>query len=170
MNKNDITQIVNHKSAYVPIVDSNDRFTYIELNKFEREEDIKTILNSIYEVLHDWDGAPTLQDIKDRFSVGTRVILQYYDKQIVGWWWYCPFYANDYLNKEYELPEGGVYCGNTYIIKDIAPRSTGARLYSFSIGYVLTKYDAMYSYMDNWNAAPIKLCHKCGGVTENWMR
>lgn len=170
MNKDSITQIINRRSVYTPIIDSNDRFNYIDLGKFEREEDINTILNSIYEVLHDWDGAPTLQNIKDRFDVGTRVILQYYDNQVIGWWWYSPFYANDYLNKEYELPEGGVYCGNTYIIKSIAPRSSGVRLYSYSIGYMLTKYEAMFSYMDNWNVAPIKLCLKCGGVTENWMR
>ena len=154
----------------MPIVDTNDRFTYIQLNKFEREEDIKTILNSIYEVLHDWDKAPTLQNIKDRFDVGTRVILQYYDDKIIGWWWYSPFYASDLINKEYELPEGGVYSGNSYVIKKQAPRSAGTRLYSHSIGYVLTKYNTMYGWMDNWNIAPIKLCLKCGGEIKNWMK
>ena len=164
-----ITQIINRRSAYTPIVDSDDRFNYIDLGEFEREEDINIILNNIYEVLPDWNEAPTLQNIKDRFNVGTRVILQYFNNQIIGWFWYCPFYAKDFLNKEYELPKGGVYCGNTYTIKSIAPRSSGARLYSYSIGYVLTKYEAIFSYMDNWNVAPIKLCLKCGGVTENWM-
>ena len=169
MDKSQITQIVSRKSTYKPIFKLNNNFTYIHLNKFGREEDIKTILNSIYEVLHDWKEAPTLQNIKDRFDAGSEVILQYYNDQIIGWWWICPFYSNDYINKEYELPKGGIYCGNTYVIKEVAPNSSGARLYSYSIGYVLTRYDAMYCYMDNWNIAPIKLCLKCGGEISNWM-
>jgi hypothetical protein len=162
-------QICNYASDYKEILSLESVYTFKHLSYFEYEEDIKKILNSIYNTLPDWKAAPTLKDIEKRFQAGTSAILQYYKNEICGWAFFCPFYADDYYTKINDLTSGGIYWGSTYVIKSVASRSAGAHLYSYSTGYYLKKYNCMYSWMDDWNVAPIKLCLKCGGKVENWI-
>ena len=170
MDKSNITQIVTYSKNYKEVLGSHKDFTYYHLNKFEREEDIHTILNDIHRTLPDWTTAPTLQTIKDRLDAGTEGILQYYKGNITGWWWNALFFTHDFVNKVSDLPTEGVYCGNTYIIKDIAPYSSGVRLYGYCIGKALEGIEAAYGYMDNWNTPSIKLCVVQGGIEEEWIQ
>ena len=171
MNKelSKIVQIRNYASKYSPIPLSSENYSYKYLTSFNHEEDINTILKSIYKTLPDWSNAPTIEDVHKRFDVGSSLILQYYNGKISGWFWGCPYYADDYYTKINDLPKGVVYCGSTYVIKDVASRIAGAHLYSYSIGFYLEKYDCIYSWMDDWNIAPIKLCIKCGGEINEWI-
>ena len=37
-------------------------------------------------------------------------------------------------------------------------------MYNYGFRMFLNEHDYMYGYMDSWNKAPIKICHKiCGG-------
>ena len=164
-----IVQICNYASKYKEILPHNPDFSYEYVDSFTHVEDLEALVNHIHKSIPDWTDAPTILDIKNRLDNQSSVLLQYYKGSVIGWWWISPFYTNNFVDKIKSVPEGGIYCGNNYVMKDVAPPRAAAHLYSQCIKYVLQDHDCMYCWMDDWNIAPIKLCIKCGGEVKNWM-
>ena len=169
MSGNKIIQICIYASNYKEILPHNSNFTYEYIDRYTRINDLGTLVNHIHKFLPDWSTAPTLLDVKNRLDNQSSVLLQYYKGSITGWWWISPFYTNNFIDQIKPLPAGGVYCGNTYVMKDIAPPHSGAHLYSQCIKHVLQDHNCMYCWVDDWNTVPIKLCLECGGEIKNWI-
>lgn len=163
VDKSTVVQMCIHAPEFKMPVKLDDKFEYIELSNFDKEEDLKILLTSIDQKLSDWEDRPDLDNLKKRFEAGCSVFLQYYKNKICGWFWTCDFLTYDWVNKIKDLPTpDSNYGGGAYVIKSVAPSNTGIQLYTYSLGKILSRNDYVYGYIDKWNKAPIRLNLNCG--------
>lgn len=156
-----------HKSEFKPLR-IDDSFFIKVIDKFEDGEDhFKELIESIDTYLNDWDERPTLTDVKDRLSTISKCTLFFHKdiKHAIGWGWFSSVFTYDWINEVHPLPtDNSTYWGGTYIRKELnIPKTTGLQMYNHGFRLFLSFSDYMYGYMDNWNKAPIKICHKIGG-------
>lgn len=163
MNKDDVVQMCIYAPEFKMPVRLDEDFTYVELTKYDREDDLKTIVDGIDDKLSDWEGRPDLENLKKRFKAGCSVFLQYYKGQVSGWFWTCDFLTYNWIEKVKELPTpNSNYSGGTYVIKSITPPRAGLQLYAYCIKEVMSRTDYGYAYVDKWNKASIRLIFNCG--------
>lgn len=156
-----------HKSEFKPLRIDESFFIKV-IDKFEDGEGhFKELIKSIDTYLNDWDERPTLADVKDRLSTISKCTLFFHKdiKQAIGWGWFSSVFTYDWINEVHPLPtDNSTYWGGTYIRKELdIPKTTGLQMYNHGFRLFLSFSDYMYGYMDNWNKAPIKICHKIGG-------
>lgn len=156
-----------HKSEFKPLR-IDDSFYIKVVDRFEDGEDhFKELIKSIDTYLHDWDERPTLKDVENRLNSVSRCTLFFHKdiKQAIGWGWFSSVFTYDWINEVHPLPtSNSTYWGGTYIRKELdIPKNTGLQMYNHGFKLFLSFSDYMYGYMDDWNKAPIKICHKIGG-------
>ncbi len=156
-----------HKSEFKPLRIDNS-FSIKVVDKFEDgEKHFNEFVRSIDTNLHDWDERPKLNDVKARLNGVSKCTLFFHEdiKEAIGWGWFSPVFTYDWINEVHPLPtDNSTYWGGTYIRKDLdIPKSTGLQMYNHGFKLFLSFSDYMYGYMDNWNKAPIKICHEIGG-------
>ena len=132
------------------------------------------IISSIDERLSDWDDRPTIEDIEKRLDGVSKSTLFFHENfnEVIGWGWFSNVFTYDWINEVHPLPtKNSIYWGGTYIRKDLKiPRTTGVQMYNYGFRMFLNEHDYMYGYMDSWNKAPIKICHKIGGRQFNFIK
>jgi len=163
-----------HKSEFIPLkFDNSFRIKVIDKLDTEAEFHFNNIISSIDEKLSDWNERPTIEDIKERLDGISKCTLFFHDNftDAIGWGWFSNVFTYDWINEVHPLPtENSIYWGGTYIRKDLKiPRNTGIQLYNHGFRLFLNEHDYMYGYMDGWNKAPIKICHKIGGRQFNFI-
>jgi hypothetical protein len=156
-----------HKSEFKPLRIDNS-FSIKVIDKFEDgEEHFKAFVSSIDTNLSDWDGRPTITNVESRLHGVSKCTLFFHEdvKEAIGWGWFSNVFTYDWINEVHPLPtENSTYWGGTYIRKDLdIPKNTGLQMYNHGFKLFLSYSDYMYGYMDGWNKAPIKICHKIGG-------
>jgi len=157
-----------HKSEFKPLsFDNSFKLEIASSFNSNTERHFKNILSSIDTRLSDWDERPTLDGIKKRLNSISKCTLFFHKdfNEVIGWGWYSNVFTYDWINEVHALPtDKSIYFGGTYIRKELdIPRTTGAQLYNYGFKYFLDRNEYMYGYMDGWNKAPIKICHKIGG-------
>lgn len=162
-----------HKSEFTPLRIDNS-FKIKVIDKFEDgENEFIEFIKSIDNNLGDWEQRPTIEDVKARLKGVSKCTLFYHEdiKQAIGWGWFSPVFTYDWINEVHPLPtDNSTYWGGTYIRKDLdIPKSTGLQMYNHGFTLFLSFSDYMYGYMDAWNKAPIKICHKIGGRQFNFI-
>ena len=175
MRKNDFYEMQIHKSEFTPLsFDNSFRIEVIDTLDNESESHFNNIISSIDERLPDWDDRPTIEDIKQRLEGVSKSTLFFHENftDAIGWGWFSNVFTYDWINEVHPLPtENSIYWGGTYIRKDLnIPRNTGIQLYNYGFRMFLNENDYMYGYMDSWNKAPIKICHKIGGRKFNFIK
>lgn len=163
-----------HKSEFTPLR-IDDSFSTKIISKFEDgEEEFKNFIHSIDTNLSDWEQRPTLEDIKDRLNGVSKCTMFYHNenKSAIGWGWFSHVFTYDWINEVHPLPtDNSTYWGGTYIRKELKiPKTTGLQMYNHGFKLFLSFSDYMYGYMDSWNIAPIKICHKIGGRQFNFIK
>ena len=174
MRKNDFYEMQIHKSEFTPLsFDNSFRIEVIDTLDNESESHFNNIISSIDERLSDWDDRPTIEDIKQRLEGVSKSTLFFHENftDAIGWGWFSNVFTYDWINEVHPLPtENSHYLGGTYIQKDLnLPPSTGFQLYYQAFSYLFSKKEWLYGYMDNWNKAPIVICHKLGGEQYNFI-
>lgn len=163
MNKDEVVQMRIWAPEFKMPCRLDEDYSYIELTEYDRESDLKKIVESIDNRLSDWDGRPDLDNLKKRFEAGSSCFLQYYKGEISGWFWTCDFLTYDWIEKVKDLPTpNSNYSGGTYVRKEIAPPRAGLQLYAYCIREVMSRSEYGYAYVDIWNKAPIRLNFNCG--------
>ena len=157
-----------HKSEFKPLsFDNSFKFEIASSFNDSTKEHFENIISSIDTRLSDWDERPTLDDIKKRLNSISKCTLFFHKdfNEVIGWGWYSNVFTYDWINEVHDLPtDKSIYFGGTYIRKELnIPRTTGVQLYNYGFKYFLDRNEYMYGYMDGWNKAPIKICHKIGG-------
>lgn len=156
-----------HKSEFKPLRIDNS-FSIKVIDKFkDGEEHFNKFIKSIDINLNDWNERPTLNDVKDRLNGVSKCTLFFHEdiEDAIGWGWFSSVFTYDWINEVHPLPTtNSTYWGGTYIRKDLdIPKTTGLQMYNHGFKLFLSFSDYMYGYMDSWNKAPIKICHKIGG-------
>ena len=175
-NHHDKYEMQIHKSEFKPLTFDNSfkieiasTFDY-KLNSLH----FKDLISSIDNRLPDWNEKPTLDDVKKRLDSISKCTLFFHKdfNEAIGWGWFSNVFTYDWINEVHPLPTNkSIYYGGTYIRKELnIPRTTGVQLYNYAFRYFLDRNDYMYGYMDNWNKAPIKICHKIGGREFNFIK
>ena len=135
--------------------------------------DIKFICNSIKKELGDWEDKPSLDTALERLNSISSLFLFYHKdfNKAIGWGWFSDTFTYDWINNIHPLPtENSWYLGGTYIQKNLnLPPKSGFQLYYQAFSYLFSKKEWLYGYMDNWNKAPIMICHKLGGEQYNFI-
>jgi len=175
MRKNDFYEMQIHKSEFTPLsFDDSFRIEVVDTLTTESENHFKNIILSIDERLSDWGDRPTIEDIKQRLNGVSKSTLFFHNNfnEAIGWGWFSNVFTYDWINEVHPLPtENSIYWGGTYIRKDLKiPRTTGVQMYNYGFRMFLSEHDYMYGYMDSWNKAPIKICHKIGGRQFNFIK
>jgi hypothetical protein len=152
-----------------------DSYSIRSIEKFkEGEYHLNKIVESINQRLSDWPTRPTIEDVKKRLDTISKCFLFFHKDfdQAIGWGWYSEVVTYDWINESEPLPtDNSVYFGGTYVCKDLdIPLSTGLQMYNFAFRMFFEKYDYTYGYMDSWNKAPQKICHKLGVKQVNFMK
>ena len=126
-------------------------------------KDLDQITYYINKELPDWDDAPTITDVFNRFKANSFCLLFYYKKQCIGWNWGNPNFTLDWINTYQELPKGHAYGGGCYVTKLVErPFSAGFINYNMYYEQMLIRYKTCYGYCDDWNKVAIKLNFKMG--------
>ena len=175
MRKNDFYEMQIHKSEFTPLsFDDSFRIEVVDTLTTESEIHFKNIISSIDEQLSDWDDRPTIEDIEKRLDGVSKSTLFFHKNfnEVIGWGWFSNVFTYDWINEVHPLPtKNSIYWGGTYIRKDLKiPRTTGVQMYNYGFRMFLNEHDYMYGYMDSWNKAPIKICHKIGGRQFNFIK
>ena len=175
MRKNDFYEMQIHKSEFTPLsFDDSFRIEVVDTLTTESEIHFKNIISSIDERLSDWDDRPTIEDIEKRLDGVSKSTLFFHENfnEVIGWGWFSNVFTYDWTNEVHPLPtKNSIYWGGTYIRKDLKiPRTTGVQMYNYGFRMFLNEHDYMYGYMDSWNKAPIKICHKIGGRQFNFIK
>jgi hypothetical protein len=175
MRKNDFYEMQIHKSEFTPLsFDDSFRIEVVDTLTTESEIHFKNIISSIDEQLSDWDDRPTIEDIEKRLDGVSKSTLFFHENfnEVIGWGWFSNVFTYDWINEVHPLPtKNSIYWGGTYIRKDLKiPRTTGVQMYNYGFRMFLNEHDYMYGYMDSWNKAPIKICHKIGGRQFNFIK
>lgn len=176
MNKeDDFYEMQIHKSEFTPLsFDDSFRIEVVDTLTTESEIHFKNIISSIDEQLSDWDDRPTIEDIEKRLDGVSKSTLFFHENfnEVIGWGWFSNVFTYDWINEVHPLPtKNSIYWGGTYIRKDLKiPRTTGVQMYNYGFRMFLNEHDYMYGYMDSWNKAPIKICHKIGGRQFNFIK
>ena len=175
MRKNDFYEMQIHKSEFTPLsFDDSFRIEVVHTLTTESEIHFKNIISSIDEQLSDWDDRPTIEDIEKRLDGVSKSTLFFHENfnEVIGWGWFSNVFTYDWINEVHPLPtKNSIYWGGTYIRKDLKiPRTTGVQMYNYGFRMFLNEHDYMYGYMDSWNKAPIKICHKIGGRQFNFIK
>lgn len=175
MRKNDFYEMQIHKSEFTPLsFDDSFRIEVVDTLTTESEIHFKNIISSIDERLSDWDDRPTIEDIEKRLDGVSKSTLFFHENfnEVIGWGWFSNVFTYDWINEVHPLPtKNSIYWGGTYIRKDLKiPRTTGVQMYNYGFRMFLSEHDYMYGYMDSWNKAPIKICHKIGGRQFNFIK
>ena len=175
MRKNDFYEMQIHKSEFTPLsFDDSFRIEVVDTLTTESEIHFKNIISSIDEQLSDWDDRPTIEDIEKRLDGVSKSTLFFHENfnEVIGWGWFSNVFTYDWINEVHPLPtKNSIYWGGTYIRKDLKiPRTTGVQMYNYGFRMFLNAHDYMYGYMDSWNKAPIKICHKIGGRQFNFIK
>ena len=175
MRKNDFYEMQIHKSEFTPLsFDDSFRIEVVDTLTTESEIHFKNIISSIDERLSDWDDRPTIEDIEKRLDGVSKSTLFFHENfnEVIGWGWFSNVFTYDWINEVHPLPtKNSIYWGGTYIRKDLKiPRTTGVQMYNYGFRMFLNEHDYMYGYMDSWNKAPIKICHKIGGRQFNFIK
>jgi hypothetical protein len=163
----DFYEMQIHKSEFTPMsFDTSFRIQVVDELDNESEPHFTNIISSIDEKLSDWDDRPTIDDIDKRLGGISKATLFFHKNfnEAIGWGWFSSVFTYDFINEVHPLPtENSIYWGGTYIRKELnIPRNTGIQMYLYGFKLFLSNHDYMYGYMDNWNKAPIKICHKIG--------
>ena len=175
MRKNDFYEMQIHKSEFTPLsFDDSFRIEVVDTLATKSEIHFKNIISSIDERLSDWDDRPTIEDIEKRLDGVSKSTLFFHENfnEVIGWGWFSNVFTYDWINEVHPLPtKNSIYWGGTYIRKDLKiPRTTGVQMYNYGFRMFLNEHDYMYGYMDSWNKAPIKICHKIGGRQFNFIK
>tara|TARA_E500000331_G_C17248215_1_gene709980 strand:+ start:474 stop:1013 length:540 start_codon:yes stop_codon:yes gene_type:complete len=175
MRKNDFYEMQIHKSEFTPLsFDDSFRIEVVDTLTTKSEIHFKNIISSIDERLSDWDDRPTIEDIEKRLDGVSKSTLFFHENfnEVIGWGWFSNVFTYDWINEVHPLPtKNSIYWGGTYIRKDLKiPRTTGVQMYNYGFRMFLSEHDYMYGYMDSWNKAPIKICHKIGGRQFNFIK
>ena len=175
MRKNDFYEMQIHKSEFTPLsFDDSFRIEVVDTLTTKSEIHFKNIISSIDERLSDWDDRPTIEDIEKRLDGVSKSTLFFHENfnEVIGWGWFSNVFTYDWINEVHPLPtKNSIYWGGTYIRKDLKiPRTTGVQMYNYGFRMFLNEHDYMYGYMDSWNKAPIKICHKIGGRQFNFIK
>jgi len=174
--KGDFYEMQIHKSEFTPLtIDESFRIEVIDiLDTHFKTMHFKNIISSIKEQLSDWHDRPTIEDISKRLNGVSKATLFFHKdfNEPIGWGWFSNVFTYDWVNEVHPLPtENSIYWGGTYIRKDLnIPRTTGLQMYMHGFRLFLNNHDYMYGYMDSWNTAPIKICHKIGGRKFNFIK
>jgi len=151
------------------VVSNNNPFHLREYN-----HDIKYICKSINDILPDWQSPPSIEQAIKRLNTISSLFLFYHReyRKPIGWGWFSNVFTYNWIDKVHELPtNNAAYFGGTYITKDKKiPRAAGLQLYIQAFNYLLTHNEWLYGYMDSWNKAPIKICHKLGGSKYDFIK
>lgn len=164
-----------HKSEFKPLsFDTSFKLEIVSSLDDSTELHFKNIISSIDTRLSDWDERPTIDDVSDRLKGISKCTLFFHKDfdEVIGWGWFSNVFTYDWINEVHPLPtKKSIYWGGTYVRKELnLPRNTGVQLYNYGFKYFLDNNEYMYGYMDDWNKAPIKICHKIGGRQFNFIK
>lgn len=161
-----------HRDEFVPLRYNNN--FYLKNVETYDEHLFNGFIESINTRLSDWNERPTLEDVNLRLSSISNCYL-FYHKNFnvpIGWGWFSTLFTYDWINEVHPLPtKNSIYYGGTYVRKDLnIPIDTGIQMYNFAYRMFFEKYDYIYGYMDGWNKAPQKICHKLGTTQFNFIQ
>ena len=136
MNKDEVVQMRIWAPEFKMPCRLDEDYSYIELTEYDRESDLKKIVESIDNKLSDWDDRPDLDNLKKRFEEYQNVLLVSYniikEKYLVGFGLVTSL-TYDWIEKVKDLPTpNSNYSGGTYVRKEIAhSKKAGLQLYNY---------------------------------------
>ena len=148
-------------------------FDTVNLKKFHTyTPNIENVIKFHHQDLN-WDGIPTVADVKDRLKFGSSCHLWMYKDICIGWHWTNDkFITKDWVTPYKKLRLNELYIGGAFISKKNKPfASSSYYLYrqGFEYSFNLYNKNTMYLYSDNWNRASAQLCFKCGFTVYNFL-
>ena len=173
MSKDEFYQVRVHRDDFESRkIERDNSFSFKVIDKSnplhlrDSLSDIEFLCRSIKYKLPDWDGIPTMDKCLERLNSISSLILFYHKdfNKAIGWGWFSDTFTYNWINDVHSLPtENSWYLGGTYIQKNLnIPPKSGFQLYYQAFSYLLSKKEWIYGYMDDWNKAPIMICHKLG--------
>lgn len=175
MDTEKITQLRVFRSDLTPIEsDSRYKISFISIENYQDNiSKLKQVITFLHQDL-EWDGIPTIQEVKERLLFGSICSLWEFENNVVGWNWF----NNDCITIDWKTKYSFLkqnteqYGGGAFISKQNKPEpSSGYKFYRFSIGNMLEHFDKeiLYLYADNWNRASSIICFKCGFTRYNFI-
>lgn len=154
---------------------SKDHYEMVLVDKINYRDylqELTSISSLIKKELPDWNEAPSLDTVLERFSADSHCLLFYYKKNCIGWNWGNKDVRFDWINKVQSLPDGELYGGGCFVSRSIEhPPDAGVYNYNMIFDYWINKlnYHTIYGYIDHWNKPAFRVNFQNGLTVHNYL-